>query len=897
MKTLHLLAVLTAVLLCCLPSSAPARTPGTVDPSFGIGDDSTLNGFVLAIALAADGGSYIGGDFTMTRGISRNRIARLHADGRVDTNFNVGSGADGTVNAVAVQPDGKVLIGGSFTSVNGIPRRGVARLHSDGRVDLTFLPGSGANDAVLALSVLPDGNLLIGGRFTTVNGLQSNGVARLDAQGRFDSTYRYAAADGTRVISFAPQSDGKVIIGGSFATVGGQLRRGVARLEADGSLDREFNPGSGANLEVRAVAVDQDGNVLIAGRFTALNNIWRNSIARLRNDGSLDSTFDPGTGPSGMLHTLIPQADGKVIIGGQFSTVNGISRSFVARLHGNGTLDSSFGPGTPPSRSVFAMAQQADGKLLIGGSFAAVGETPRARIARLNRDGTLDFTFNRTVGTNQSVTSMTLQPDGKVLISGQFIYVNDMAINRIARLHTDGTLDRGFDPGSGLNWPAIAMALQPDGKVLIGGGFTSVNATAMNRISRLMSDGTLDRAFDPGSGADATVRSIALQPDGKVLIGGSFTTVNGTTIGRIARLHSDGSLDASFIPRVDISEGVLTSVSSLALQPDGRVLIVSDFTQEDGMIIAGVARLETDGALDHSFGFARVAGGRTLATIYSMVLQADGRVVIAGQFSNVKDVTRHGIARLNGDGSVDNTFTAGLYPDAPVDRVALHADGRLVIAGRFLSVASEPRSGLARLHNDGSLDREFIPPVGLGQSVSAIALEADGDVLIGGGFAPLTGAAGSRIARLLGGGVLSPAQQFASVSSESGSLGSDIAAESTPHGDGVDNLLKYAFNMNLADKDSRTIPPGGTAGLPTITTQPNTPAGILRFEFVRRIGSGLIYTPQKSPNPGNPASWVPLTDTPSVNAIDAAWERVIYEEPYDPAAAPRLFGRVQLRLP
>ena len=113
----------------------------------------------------------------------------------------------------------------------------------------------------------------------------------------------------------------------------------------------------------------------------------------------------------------------------------------------------------------------------------------------------------------------------------------------------------------------------------------------------------------------------------------------------------------------------------------------------------------------------------------------------------------------------------------------------------------------------------------------------------------------------------------------------------------MNNLLKYAFNMNLADKDSRTMPPGGTAGLPTITTQPNTPAGILRFEFVRRIDSGLIYTPQKSPDPGNPASWVPLTGTPSVNAIDAAWERVIYEEPYDPAAAPRLFGRVQLRLP
>jgi hypothetical protein len=145
--------------------------------------------------------------------------------------------------------------------------------------------------------------------------------------------------------------------------------------------------------------------------------------------------------------------------------------------------------------------------------------------------------------------------------------------------------------------------------------------------------------------------------------------------------------------------------------------------------------------------------------------------------------------------------------------------------------------------------------------------------------------------------VLTPAQVFDAAMTTAGLTGPNAALDATPYQDGVKNLLKYAFNLNLSGSDVATMTLGGSSGLPGITAQPNGGASVFRFEFLRRKNSGLIYTPQKSGELANPASWVPLTDLPTVISIDATWERVIYEEPYDTAAIPRCFGRVQVTLP
>jgi uncharacterized delta-60 repeat protein len=158
---------------------------------------------------------------------------------------------------------------------------------------------------------------------------------------------------------------------------------------------------------------------------------------------------------------------------------------------------------------------------------------------------------------------------------------------RIARLNADGSLDTSFDPGTGANLPVQAVALQSHGEVLIGGYFTSVDGTTCNHIARLNADGSLDTSFDPGDGADSWVGAVAVQSNGEIIIGGDFTTVDGVTRNRVARLHADGSLDSYF----DTSSGADGAVYDAAIQPDGKVVIGGEFTSVDGVAHVYIARL------------------------------------------------------------------------------------------------------------------------------------------------------------------------------------------------------------------------------------------------------------------------------------------------------------------
>jgi uncharacterized delta-60 repeat protein len=299
---------------------------------------------------------------------------------------------------------------------------------------------------------------------------------------------------------------------------------------------------------------------------------------------------DPGFSVSTYaVDNIISLPSGKVLINGPFSGVNGTPTEGVALLNTDGTVDASFqAPGLLNGRSVYSLAMQPDGKVLIGGDFDQLyGASPRNRIARLNVDGTLDATFDPGTGANDEVLRLALQTDGKVLIGGRFTEVGGVARNRIARLNANGTLDATFDPGTGTNGTPWHLALQPDGKVLIGGSFTEVNGVARNRIARLNANGTLDAAFNPGTGTNGAPLHLALQPDGKVLIGGEFTEVDGVARNRIARLNANGTLDTTFNP----GAGADYIVNSVSVQPDGKVLIGGWFTQVGGEAHPRIARL------------------------------------------------------------------------------------------------------------------------------------------------------------------------------------------------------------------------------------------------------------------------------------------------------------------
>ncbi len=201
----------------------------------------------------------------------------------------------------------------------------------------------------------------------------------------------------------------------------------------------------------------------------------------------------------------------------------------------DGTKDTSFSTTQGVDNIIYATAVQSDGKILIGGDFSLFGSTSINRLARLNADGTLDTSFTP-IALNGSLRTIVIQPDGKILIGGNFG-------SGIRRLNSNGTNDTSFTVGLGADNFVVAIALQPDGKIIIGGTFQTYQGVTANRIQRLNSDGSRDTSFNAGTGPSAAVRAIALIPNGRMIIGGDFATYGGNTASRLAVIESDGGFD------------------------------------------------------------------------------------------------------------------------------------------------------------------------------------------------------------------------------------------------------------------------------------------------------------------------------------------------------------------
>lgn len=383
--------------------------------------------------------------------------------------------------------------------------------------------------------------------------------------------------------------------------------------------------------------------------LSALGILALAALASAQADWVRDPGFNAGgTGANGAVLAMLRQADDRVLIAGNFTTYNGIAQVRIARLNADGSLDASFDAGTGVNGSVNAIALQPDGRILLGGAFSHVDGTSRQRIARLNADGSLDLSFDPgTNGFSASVRAIAVQPDGKLVVGGDFISYNSVPAVRIARLNVNGSLDGSFDPGTGASASVYAVSLQPDGRILIGGGFTSVNDAARQRIARLNLNGSLDSSFDPGDGLGSTVHALALQSDGRILVGGQFTSPHN----RITRLNANGSLDPSFAP----GAGANAIVRTVLIQVDGRVLIGGDFSQVGGQWHRGVARLNADGSRDASFSSGG-SGTGPAGPIYGLAPESGSRVVIAGVFSSFSAAPAGNIVRLMPDGVFSDRF-------------------------------------------------------------------------------------------------------------------------------------------------------------------------------------------------------------------------------------------------
>jgi uncharacterized delta-60 repeat protein len=686
--------------LVAVPSVARLNSNGVLDSGFTVGTGFT--GVVNTIAVQSDGKILAGGTFTSYNETTIYRIARLNSNGTLDDGFNVGTGFQNTVNRIVVQSDGKILVGGGFTSYNGTSRNFIARLNSDGTLDSGFNVGTGFQNTVNTIVVQSDGKILVGGGFTSYNGTSINRIARLNSDGTLDAGFTVGTGfnvSGESVQTIAVQSDGKILVGGWFTSYNGTSRNYIARLNSDGSLDVGFAVGTGFSFTVTSIAIQSDGKILVGGGFTSYNGTTINRIARLNSNGALDAGFAVGSGFSTTVNSIAVQSDGKILVVGGFTSYNGTSRNYIANLNSDGSLDGGFTIGAGFNSSVFSLVVQSDGKILVGGQFASYNGTSSPRIAAQNIDGTLDGGFTVGAGFSSTVDSLVVLGEGKLLAGGAFTSYRGANINRIARLNSDGTLDNAFIVGTGFTSTVNSLAVHSDGKILVGGNFTSYNGTSRSRIARLNSNGSLDTGFTVGTGFNAAVNKVAVQTDGKVLVGGQFTSYNGTTVNRIARLNTDGTLDSGFA----VGTGLNDQVLSLVVQNDGKILVGGWFTSYNGTSRNYIARLNSDGSLDTGFTIGTVD-----SAVYSMAVLSDGKILVGGGFTSYNGTSINRIARLNSDGSFDSGFNIGTgFSGGAVAALATQSDGKILVGGNFLRFNGTSRNNFARLNSDGTLDTSF----------------------------------------------------------------------------------------------------------------------------------------------------------------------------------------------
>jgi uncharacterized delta-60 repeat protein len=703
---------------------ARLNADGTLDNSFGITVSSTNSSFptttIREVLVQTDGKIVIGGKFNLVNGVSANNIARIDENGTLDTTFAIGTGFSGEVTALALQPDGKILIGGDFGSFNGVNRAYLARLSSSGILDTTFNTSvqSFFVNTINSILPLPDGKIFIQGKFNTVNTLLRRGLAKLNADGTIDSSFvepgTYSLFNGMNTFTVKP--DGKIYIGGFFEIrVNNQLVcQNLCRLNANGILDNSYFVSFGINNSLFAMYLQSDDRLLISGSFQTINGVSRNGTTRLNDDGSIDSNFNPNFSlGTGTVAAIVPISDGRYLLPGTFSVINGTTAENLVRIDSNGNLDSSFRPQFAPI-AVYAAASaiQPDGKILVAGDFNRANGALRARIARFNPNGTLDNSFNTTITNGQPGTSgfedvnkIVLQPDGKILIGGAFAQVNGETHRFLARLNSDGSIDSGFNPiltyqGSG-GGNINAISVQSDGKIIIGGAFQTVNSVSRIGYARLTPSGELDSnfivPFDPAYAP--SVNAILIQPNGKVLIGGDFRFVGNSSTFSISRFEVNGDIDSSFVVPIDPNSTPYL-IWSIAKQPDDKILLGGTSTSSNRPLLK---RLNSDGSNDASFNAGRIGVGFSSDRIYSIIVQSNGKFLIGGSFSGINNNPRSTIARLIENGGLDFSFNAPAFTvessgsTRTVYSLNQGNDGNLIVAGLFDRIGNSLVSGFGRL--------------------------------------------------------------------------------------------------------------------------------------------------------------------------------------------------------
>jgi uncharacterized delta-60 repeat protein len=364
-----------------------------------------------------------------------------------------------------------------------------------------------------------------------------------------DTTFNPGTSSNNEIRSLLLQPDGKVIVYGPFSNFAGLTKNNLARLNANGTLDGSFDCGSSFNQQypntISAFLLQPDGKLILAGYFTSFNGTQCNNIVRLNSDGSVDTGFITGTGFNSAIFSLGIQSDGKIIVGGFFTSFNGDSCKKIARLNPNGSFDNAFQIGTGfitlgtnPACYVAGLLVENTDQILVGGLFNNYNNQNYRALLRLNPNGTVDQTFSIGTGFDSRVEKIIKQPDNKYLVFGQFTQYDSHNVNGGIRLSSVGSHDSTFTfPSSIVSGSLKDIKLKNDGKLIYSAQIYP-NYT-VNTLGQLTSTGEYDSLnFKIGIGftSSYSVHAIVIQSDNKILVGGDFNTYRGHTCKTVGRL-------------------------------------------------------------------------------------------------------------------------------------------------------------------------------------------------------------------------------------------------------------------------------------------------------------------------------------------------------------------------
>lgn len=705
---------------------------GVVDLTFNTPVHPTapsINGFsgeVRATKMLSNGKLLVFGDLNQYMGVSVNKLVLLHPDGSIDSGFTLGTGPNyshvrerANSGLIAEQSDGKILIGGEFTTFNGISANRIIRLHPNGNVDASFNVGSGFNSSVNVIKIQNDGKILCGGNFTSFNGTTAKHILRLNNDGSLDTTFNSGSgADhtqssdpGVRALEELP--DGKIIVGGFFTSFNTIPLNHLVRLNSNGSVDHSFAIGSGVSFHGSVNKIryqSQSGKILIAGKIHTFNTIPTKHIVLVNLDGSIDTTFNPTTNIDPDLSTFGIRdfevlSNGKIIVCGNFSTETNYDL-FLYNPDGSDDTDFSFS-NVQSSNTPFITTLSIDGNdgIYAAGFFQNINYSTNRKgsIVKIHADGSTDIAFNPNLGTRPSSgggiqTALVLNND-KILVSSLFYNERE---RKTFSINKDGSVfDDDLSNFTNLDlFHAKSIKSTTTNKLYIASPF----------VRRINENGTLDNTFSSTSNLytppifNVVVNDMLEQPDSKLIIAGIFQ-LGSINYQNIARLNPDGSVDNSFNVGNGF-QGLNSPVNAMLLQQDNKIVAVGNFNAYNGVLnVNRIVRLNPNGTLDPTF----LMGTGFNDNARKIVLTNDNKLFICGRFTQYNGVLSPYIIKLNPDGSVDNSFNSpftegDFFTDS--NTIAVQPNGKILISIYYNGVQK-----LFRLHPDGSIDTTFVDNV------------------------------------------------------------------------------------------------------------------------------------------------------------------------------------------